>query len=202
MIDKYSITQDSMPSVTQIPIGVIIPYCGNTIPNGWLLCDGGTFDSTQYPVLADILGSTYGAQVGTTITLPSFNSKAPMGSGTGVLNDGTGSLTARTLGSSVGSSTVTLTSEQTGNQSHTHSSTLVASGSTSHSHLAGGSSTTTSTNSGSIQKTASAGSTVTSSSNSMMITLTATNPTYSITSVSAHNNIQAAIIVKFIIKAI
>jgi microcystin-dependent protein len=203
MITKNSITQNSMPQIMTISVGTIIPYCGNNIPPGWLLCNGNTFDSTQYPVLAEILGSTYGAQVGTTITLPNFNSKAPMGSGTGTTNDGSASLTNRSLGSSVGSSTVTLTTSQTGNASHIHANTLTSTGGLSHEHAAGG--VTSTINSGATTapaRTFSGSTTVTSSTNSIPITFTLQNATYTSTTNLPHNNIQRALIVKFIMKAI
>jgi microcystin-dependent protein len=203
MITKNSITQDSMPQIMTIPVGTIVPYCGNNIPPGWLLCNGATFNSTEYPALAEILGSTYGTQVGTTITLPNFNSKAPMGSGTGTTNDGSASLASRSLGSSVGSSTVTLTISQTGSASHSHANTLTSTGGLFHTHVAGGSNTTTNSSATIAPARIYSGSTtVTSSTNSIPITFTLQNATYTSTTNLPHSNIQAALVVKFIMKAI
>lgn len=42
-----------------VPIGSIQPFMGTTIPDGWMLCDGTLFSSTQYPQLFSVLGSTY-----------------------------------------------------------------------------------------------------------------------------------------------
>lgn len=47
-------------------VGMILPYAGSTAPTGWLLCNGGTFSSTEYPELYGMLGST---------TLPDLKSK-------------------------------------------------------------------------------------------------------------------------------
>jgi hypothetical protein len=40
------------------PIGTVITYAGKTLPAGYLLCDGSTFDGTIYPELQKVLGGT------------------------------------------------------------------------------------------------------------------------------------------------
>ena len=50
-------------SKTERKVGTIIPFYGNTIPNGYLECDGGTFSQSDFPALYNLLGST---------TLPDF----------------------------------------------------------------------------------------------------------------------------------
>src|SRR5574343_1093758 len=48
---------DSIASGTSsIPVGTIIAWYSNTIPSGWLLCDGSTFDTVLYPDLFAVLG--------------------------------------------------------------------------------------------------------------------------------------------------
>lgn len=39
-----------------LPLGAITAYYGTVAPNGYLLCDGSSFDSTAYPALAALLG--------------------------------------------------------------------------------------------------------------------------------------------------
>ena len=39
-------------------VGTILPFAGSIAPTGWLLLDGSTFSSTDYPELYSILGST------------------------------------------------------------------------------------------------------------------------------------------------
>ena len=50
------------------PIGTIMPWSGqtstgnlpNNIPTGWIVCDGRSFPASQYPLLASMIGNTYG----------------------------------------------------------------------------------------------------------------------------------------------
>lgn len=39
-----------------LPVGAITAFTANSIPSGWLLCDGSTFDETLYPALFLALG--------------------------------------------------------------------------------------------------------------------------------------------------
>jgi hypothetical protein len=43
-------------------IGTIIPWVGGTtdLPKGWLICDGTSISASKYPLLAQIIGNTYG----------------------------------------------------------------------------------------------------------------------------------------------
>lgn len=43
-------------------VGTIVPWSGNasTVPEGWLQCNGQTLEGTDYPILASIIGNTYG----------------------------------------------------------------------------------------------------------------------------------------------
>ena len=50
---------------TSTPVGVIQAFSGNTIPRGFLLCDGASYKTTDYPELFDIIGYTYGGSDGT-----------------------------------------------------------------------------------------------------------------------------------------
>ena len=53
------------------PTGTIIAFAGNTLPNGYLLCDGSKVSRTTYKKLFDVIGTTYGKGDGsTTFNLP------------------------------------------------------------------------------------------------------------------------------------
>jgi len=62
-----------------LPIGAIFAWPGTGLPptvgglTTCLPCNGQTFNSGDYPTLAAVLGSTYGASSGTTFTLPNLN---------------------------------------------------------------------------------------------------------------------------------
>lgn len=54
-----------------LPIGIIVPYASDTVPDGWLLCDGSSIMRRDYPELFDVIGESYGAGDGvTTFALP------------------------------------------------------------------------------------------------------------------------------------
>ena len=40
--------------------GTVIAFAGDTIPNGWLLCNGKPLSKATYPQLAEVLGDKYG----------------------------------------------------------------------------------------------------------------------------------------------
>ena len=45
--------------VATVPVGCIFPFAGNTIPTGYLLCDGSEVLVSAYPLLYGVLGYTY-----------------------------------------------------------------------------------------------------------------------------------------------
>lgn len=55
-----------------VPTGTVMWFAGQEVPFGWLLCDGGSFSSMQYPVLAEYVGEIYGPRVGDNYTLPNL----------------------------------------------------------------------------------------------------------------------------------
>lgn len=85
-----------------VPIGVVQAFAGNTVPDGWLLCDGSAVSRTDYAELYAVIGDTYGAGDGTsTFNLPDLIDKFVQGNATAgtVKSAGlpniTGSLTIR-----------------------------------------------------------------------------------------------------------
>ncbi len=56
-----------------VPIGAILPCTTNSVPDGWLLCDGSSIMRRDYPELFDVIGESYGAGDGvTTFALPNI----------------------------------------------------------------------------------------------------------------------------------
>ena len=62
---------DSIKSMKTAKVGTILPWGGDggngflasNIPKGWIVCDGSTKDAHDYPLLASVLGDTYGGDM-------------------------------------------------------------------------------------------------------------------------------------------
>lgn len=84
--------------------------------SGWLLCDGSTYNTSDYPALAGALGAG-----GATFAVPDFRGRAPVGAGTGA------GLTARALLAAGGTEPSNMPSHShggnTGNDAPDHSHT-------------------------------------------------------------------------------
>lgn len=56
---------------SEVPAGIMQMFAGNTIPAGWLLCDGSAVSRTDYAKLFSAIGTTWGEGDGsTTFNLP------------------------------------------------------------------------------------------------------------------------------------
>ena len=57
-----------LKTMKSAPVGTIMPWSGQSssgnnpqnLPTGWIVCDGRTFEANDYPLLASIIGNTYG----------------------------------------------------------------------------------------------------------------------------------------------
>ena len=65
------------------PVGTIIMYAANNMPEGYLLCDGSAVSRTNYAELFKVIGTTWGAGDGsTTFNLPNAVGRFPEGAAT------------------------------------------------------------------------------------------------------------------------
>lgn len=65
------------------PVGTILTFAGQTIPSGYLLCDGSAVSRTEYAKLYSIIGDTYGEGDGaSTFNLPNLIDRFVEGSNT------------------------------------------------------------------------------------------------------------------------
>lgn len=59
-VGLFKITkQNFLKSIPLMPIGMISPYAGQTVPTGWLLCDGSEIRKSEYLELFNIIGFTF-----------------------------------------------------------------------------------------------------------------------------------------------
>ena len=108
------IKQDIQGSVSgdTLPIGAIMPFGSDTIPDNWLLCNGQAVSRTDYQELFNTIGITYGSGNGfTTFNLPDLQGKIPVGKDE---ND----TDFDTLGNTGGEKEHTLTINEMPNHSH------------------------------------------------------------------------------------
>jgi microcystin-dependent protein len=93
--------------------GVVVCYAGESVPEGWLPCDGSAVSRVEYANLFACIGEIYGSGDGvTTFNTPDLRGRTVIGAGTGV------GLSARVLGSLTGEETHVLTISEM--PSHVH----------------------------------------------------------------------------------
>ena len=103
----------SIPVVSGTLVGSIVNYAGNSVPTGYLLCNGTNISRTTYSALFTAIGTIYGIGDGsTTFSIPNLVSKFVRGSTTSV-NNGTGSSTITLATANLPSTTCTLASVST-----------------------------------------------------------------------------------------
>jgi microcystin-dependent protein len=62
-----------------LPIGVILPFSGTSVPAGWLLCFGQSISRSLYPELFAVIGVQYGSASGTTFNVPDLRGRVVAG---------------------------------------------------------------------------------------------------------------------------
>lgn len=66
------------------PAGTIVPFAGQTAPNGYLMCDGATIEIVRFPELYGVISTLYntGGEPSGTFRLPDLQGRVPVGKGT------------------------------------------------------------------------------------------------------------------------
>lgn len=86
-------------------LGEVSLFAGSSAPSGWALANGQLLSKSQNQALFDAIGTTYGGSQ-SAFALPDLRGRTVVGSGTGA------GLTARAVGQTFGTPTVTLTEQQ------------------------------------------------------------------------------------------
>lgn len=128
-IGAGAVTRLKIDEQERIPTASLMPYAAATAPTGWLLCDGSLKPQSTYSALFALIGSTYGATVGSDFRLPDLRGRVPVGLDNMGGTDGGILSVANTRGGTGGTETHTLTSAQI--PAHSHNNTLTDNG---HSH--------------------------------------------------------------------
>lgn len=100
-----------------LPIGAILPFSSDTIPNGWLLCDGRIVEQADYPELFEVIGTTYGYYSRTDFKLPDLRGRVAVGKNT-VIDTETPDTDFNELGKTGGEKTHTLTIDEMPSHKH------------------------------------------------------------------------------------
>ena len=83
ILDKTTQTYKELvlkPVGDTLPIGGIIAFDSDTIPSGWLLCDGRAVSRTEYAELFKVIGTKHGSGNGsTTFNLPNPKGRTLVG---------------------------------------------------------------------------------------------------------------------------
>ena len=109
------------PAPGAVPAGSGVPFFGNTVPDGWLLCNGAEVSREDYQGLFAAIGTTYGVGNGnTTFQLPDLRGRFPLGLDNmgGTSADRVAAAEADVLGGNSGADEVTLTKAQMPTHSH------------------------------------------------------------------------------------
>jgi microcystin-dependent protein len=102
-------------------IGEIRAFGFTFQPSGWLLCNGQSLSISQFDVLFNLIGTTYGGNGTTTFNLPNLQGRVPM-------HQGTSSQMTTVLGQAQGTETVTVTTATMPAHNHTITMGQVPSG--------------------------------------------------------------------------
>ena len=72
MAYRDAINYNRIRSMKGFPVGAIVPWSAglDTIPTGWVLCNGANVAITRYPLLYECIGNSYGGTQSSTFRLP------------------------------------------------------------------------------------------------------------------------------------
>lgn len=113
-------------------VGSVCAFGFNFVPIGWLACNGQSLPISEYAVLFNLIGTTYGGDGVVNFKLPDLQGRVPVHMGQG------GGLPDYQIGQSAGSETVTLTSANMAAHIHQAAVQIPVNGSASNKNTPGG----------------------------------------------------------------
>jgi microcystin-dependent protein len=83
--------------MSQPYVGEIRMFGGNFAPVGWMFCEGQLLPISQYDVLFNLIGTTYGGDGQSTFALPDLRGRLPIHLGSGFVQGQNGGVESVTL---------------------------------------------------------------------------------------------------------
>lgn len=68
-----TVNGEQVATLSILPPGSFLWYCSNTVPSGFLKCDGSLISRTQYAALFAVIGTTFGTTTSSNFKLPDLS---------------------------------------------------------------------------------------------------------------------------------
>jgi microcystin-dependent protein len=121
---RYDFDGANLTGIEGVNTGIVVPWGSASIPTGFLLCDGTSYDTTTYAALFAVIAYTYGGS-GANFNVPDLRDRTVVG---------VSAANSKTLAQGIGANTVTPTGNVGGNAAST---TLTTQQIAAHTHTAG-----------------------------------------------------------------
>jgi microcystin-dependent protein len=107
-MNRQMVSKPVSQTTRKIPPGTVAMWPSDTIPNGWLICNGNGYASATYPALYAVIGTYYGSTGG--FQVPDLRTRVPYGVGS----------TYGAVGTTGGSAVHAVTAQESFLKDHTH----------------------------------------------------------------------------------
>ncbi len=74
-VDKATSQIQNTMGATLVPAGTVVPFAGDKVPDGFLLCDGRSLSRTDYPKLFAAIGTAHGSVDANSFNLPDYSGR-------------------------------------------------------------------------------------------------------------------------------
>lgn len=123
---KLSSLETEFKKIQPQPVGSVQLFAGENVPDGWLLCNGAQYDQKDYPELYEVIGTTFNRAMSENDVAYTTNSgyfRVPDLRGRFVVGRSDTDEDYYNVAGTGGKKKVTLTAEESGLPSHTHTFT-------------------------------------------------------------------------------